>query len=77
MSAILHWAGTLLWLTIRGIVVLLMMVNVGALVVGCGVFFIGPILAPLFKEQSSFKRAKGISKGPINPYANPPSKPEI
>jgi hypothetical protein len=76
MIAILHWAGTLLWLTIRGIVVLLMMVNVAALIVGCCIFLIGPILAPLFKEQSSFKRAKGQSKGPINPYANTPSEPK-
>jgi hypothetical protein len=77
MSAILHWAGTLLWVVIKGLVVLLMVVNVGALIIACFVFFIGPMIAPLFKERSPFKRPKGISKGPINPYANPPSEPKI
>jgi hypothetical protein len=76
MIAILHWAGTLLWLIIKGLVVLLMMVNVAALILGCCIFLIGPILAPLFKEQSSFKRAKRPPKGPINPYANAPSEPK-
>ena len=76
MIAILHWVGTLLWLIIKGLVVLLMMVNVAALIVGCCVFFLGPIMASLFKERSPFKRAKGQSSGPINPYANPPSEPK-
>jgi hypothetical protein len=77
MMAIIHWAGTLLWLTIKGLVILLMVVNVAALIVACLVFFVGPLLAPLFKERSSLKRAKGVSKGPINPYSDPPSTPEI
>jgi len=77
MSAILHWAGTLLWLIIKGFVVLLMLANVGALIVACFVFFIGPIIASLFKDRSPFKKVEGASKGPINPYANPPSEPKI
>jgi hypothetical protein len=76
MIAILHWVGTVLWLIIKGLVVLLMVINVGALLVACFAFFIAPILSPLFKERSSFKKAKGKSKGPINPYAAPQSKPK-
>ena len=69
MMAILHWVGTLLWLIIKALVVLLMLANVAALIIACFVFFIGPIIGSFFQERSLFKRAKGQSKGPINPYA--------
>jgi hypothetical protein len=52
----------------------------GSLTVVIGLAAIYAILAtiaPFLKERSSFKRAKGQSKGPLNPYATPPSEPKV
>ena len=72
LHTILHWVGNLLGFAVRGGVALVVLLIAAFTAVMWFALIVLPIVAPLFKERSSFKKAKGISKGPINPYANPP-----
>jgi hypothetical protein len=76
MMAFLHWLGGLLWALLQASVGLLMW---GSLIVVIGLAILYAtvaVAAPFLKERSSFKKAKGQSKGPLNPYANRPSEPK-
>jgi hypothetical protein len=75
--AILHWAGHLLWLIFRGASSVLMVVSTAVVFGAAAIYAILAIVSPFLKQRSSFKRVKGQSKGPLNPYANPPSDPKI
>jgi hypothetical protein len=74
--AILHWIGHLLWFIARGGTTVFMVVSTAVVFGVAAIYATLAIVSPLFKERSHFKKAKGKSKGPINPYANPQSKPK-
>jgi hypothetical protein len=78
LHAILHWAGTLLGYVIRGLIGFVVMASIAVTAVLALAYMVIPIFVPLLKERSPFKKAKGKSKGPINPYANPaePAAPD-
>lgn len=75
--AILHWIGHLLWLIAQGGAAVLMVVSTAVVFGAAAIYGTLAIVGPFLKQGSSFKIAKGQSKGPINPYANPPSDPKI
>jgi hypothetical protein len=74
--AILHWIGHLLWFIARGGITVFMAVSTAVVFGAAAIYATLAILSPFLKQGSSFKRAKGQSKGPINPYADPPSAPK-
>jgi hypothetical protein len=74
--AFLNWVGSLLWALVQAWVAVLMWGSVVVVMGFAAIYATLAIAIPFFKERSSFKRAKGQPKGPINPYANPPSEPK-
>jgi hypothetical protein len=75
LHAIFHWVGNLLGFAVRGGVALVVLLIAAFTAVTWFALIVLPIFAPLFKDRSPFKKAKGTSKGPINPYANQPCPP--
>ncbi|MGD0511145.1 MAG: hypothetical protein ABSA33_04875 [Candidatus Micrarchaeaceae archaeon] len=72
LHAILHWAGTLLGYLLRELIGFAVFACTAVIAVLALAYMVIPIFVPFLKERSPFKKAKSKSKGPINPYANPP-----
>lgn len=76
MMSFPHWIGHLLWLIFKGSALVAIVVSTAVVLGLAAIYAAVPILASLSKERSPFKKAKGQSKGPINPYASEGFEPK-